>query len=233
MTVPAHLRAPNKEDASRAPIARLRGGAAARRTRWWPMAALMLSLAWAGGSAASRGPFHANTFGGDIELDRAPEGASVTTFGGNIHLRSAARRVRATTFGGDVRLDAVEGSVHVTSFGGNVRVALVRAPAEGDRDVTLRTFGGDVSLAFPAGFSAAIDVELVCGRYGEGSHRIESDFPLEQTIGPWRRSFFLLGSSRRTIHAWGRLGRGDIPIHIRAYGGNVTLTRETGARAAR
>ena len=192
---------------------------------------LVFASSWSQAAWAMRGAFHSQSFGGDIDLNQAPEGARLTVFGGNIHIGSMGGRVNATAFGGNVRLDEVDGSADVTAFGGDVRLALASAVARG-RSVEVNSLGGDVTLMIPAGFSASIDVKLECQRRNDDC-RIESDLPLMQSVGPWHRSLILLGSRRRTIRAWGKLGDGVIPIRIRAYGGTVRLVREPEARAAR
>jgi len=193
---------------------------------------LVFASSWPHSAWAMRGPFHSQSFGGDIDLTRAPEGARLTAFGGNIHIGSMGSRVNATAFGGNVRLDQVDGSADVTAFGGDVRLALASAAARG-RSVAVNSFGGDVTLMIPAGFSASFDVKLECQRRGNDNCRIESDLPLQQSVGPWHRSLVLVGSRRRTIRTWGKLDDGVVPIRIRAYGGTVRLIREPEARAAR
>ena len=197
----------------------------APRPRWCaclPSALLALSLA---STAAAAGPFHARAFGGDVDLDRAPEGAEITSFGGNVHIRSAGERVHAIAFGGNVRLDALDGSARVTTFGGDVHVA-VTGPCARGRELALKSFGGNVWLTLPADFSAAIDVELECQRHGDEACRIASDVPLTEEYGPWHRSLFVFGPSRRTLHAWTKLGDGANRVRIHVHGGTVNLVRE-------
>lgn len=182
--------------------------------------ALAMALALAGcGSTRMGGRLHARSFGSDVRLAEAPEGGSVMTFGGDVRIGAVGGSIRAMTFGGDVELDTLGGGARIATFGGKVVLGLT--PEAQGQLVSIRTFGGDVRLAIDPALGAAVDIEQVSQR-GEESH-IESDFPLDESVGPWRHRLF--SGTRRTVHARGTIGGGGTRIRVRTFGGDVTLTR--------
>jgi DUF4097 and DUF4098 domain-containing protein YvlB len=164
-----------------------------------------------------------STMGGDINVDDAPQGATLSTMGGTIHVRSAAKFVKAKTMGGKVRLDAVDGWMDATTMGGDVEATMTGNPSEGKRSVALTSMSGDITLTVPAGLSMSIDIELAFTEGHEGEYSITSDFPLTQEVTPdWDRED---GSPRKIIHGTGTVSGGANHVKIKTVNGNVTLKR--------
>lgn len=181
----------------------------------------------AAGRQGERGPVRVHTMGGDIQLADAPGGANVNTMGGDIHIGRASGPVRANTMGGTIRLDAVDGGIVATTMGGDVRARMVGNPAAGERDVEIRSMGGDIELIVPAGLSMELDVELAFTRDREGDYRIISDFPLQTRTTPeW--DYDRGNDPRKVIHGTGSVAGGRNKVRIRTINGNVRLVRGEG-----
>ena len=166
------------------------------------------------------------TFGGSIRLADAPQGASLRSFGGDIAVGRAGGALKATSFGGDIRLAAVEGDVRATAFGGDIVVTLAPRSSESPRRVTLRSFGGDVTLGVPDSLAMAVDLRLVYDRAHEGDYDIESDFALERhETRSYRRDWAHWFKPVKTVTARSATRGGSNRIRIRVEGGNVSLKR--------
>lgn len=164
---------------------------------------------------------HITTMGGSINVSDAPEGAKVHTMGGKIHIRSAKKFVAAKTMGGDIEIDNIDGWVKATTMGGDINVTMTGNPEKGERDVTLSSMGGDISLAVPVGLSMEIDIELVFTQNSGGKYKIISSFDLEKKISDkWD---FGSGSPRKTIFAKATIKGGKNKIKIKTHNGNIYL----------
>ena len=155
--------------------------------------------------------------GGDINLDDAPNGASLHTMGGNIQINRAAGNVVAKTMGGNIDIRSLAGSVEATTMGGQIYVS-VDGNGPG-RDLDLRSFGGEIELILPADFNGEFSVEL---EEQESPHTVTSDFPLsvQQTT---RTHWF----SRRYVQtATGRVGSGVNRVRITTVGSDITIRRK-------
>lgn len=165
------------------------------------------------------------TMGGDINVDDAPDGADVHTMGGGIHIRSAGKHVKALTMGGEIDIREIDGSVNATTMGGDVEVTMVGDPNAGDRDVSLKSYGGDITLVVPEGLSMDLDISLAFTRKHEGDYRIESDFPIERkTSSEWEYGH---GDPRKFIYGTGTVKGGKHHIVIETINGNVYLKKGT------
>ena len=171
----------------------------------------------------SGGELKMHSMGGDIELDEAPNGADLQTMGGFIKLNRAGGDVRAHTMGGRITLGEVDGSIKATTMGGDITARMVGDPSKGDRDVEIRSMGGDIELTVPAGLSMDVDVELAYTRKHDGEYRVISDFPLKESVSEnWSRSN---GDPRKTITATGKVGSGKNRVRLRTINGNVRIIR--------
>jgi len=164
-----------------------------------------------------------STMGGEINVDDAPQGASLSTMGGAIHVHSAARFVKAKTMGGPVALDAVDGWIDASTMGGNVEATMTGDPSSGKRSVALTSMAGDITLSVPAGLSMDIDIELAYTEGHEGDYTIKSDFPVKQEVSPeWERNN---GSPHKIIHGTGNVAGGSNRVTIKTVNGNVTIRK--------
>ena len=166
------------------------------------------------------------TMGGDINVDEAPDGADVHTMGGKIRIKSAAKYVKALTMGGEIDIREIDGSVNATTMGGDIEVNMIGDPDKGKRDVSLKSYGGDITLVVPDGLSMDVDIELAFTRKHEGDYQIFSDFKLEERqSADWIRD---KGDPRKVIHGTGLIGGGKHRIRIETINGNVYLKKGKG-----
>ena len=70
----------------------------------------------ADGKGKPTGQVKINSMGGDLNVNDAPEGASLETMGGDIHVRSASKFIEASTMGGNIDLDSVDGWVDASRW---------------------------------------------------------------------------------------------------------------------
>jgi DUF4097 and DUF4098 domain-containing protein YvlB len=164
-----------------------------------------------------------STMGGDINVSEAAEGADVHTMGGDIKIKSAGKFVQAKTMGGDITVDAIDGRIKATTMGGAIDVTMVGDPQKGDRDVTLSSYGGNISLKVPKGLSMDVDIELAITKKAKKKYEIISDFKLKQkTTDEWE---YHKGSARKYIYATGKLAGGKFKIKIKTVNGNIYLKK--------
>jgi len=161
--------------------------------------------------------------GGRIVVEDAPNGAVLSTGGGRIYVKSARQYVKADTGGGDIVIDAIDGSVKATTGSGNISVTMVGNAGESERDVSISTASGDVTLVVPYGLSLEFDLRLAYTDNAKKEFRIVSDFPLNQhESDEWSSAE---GTPRRYIYGIGKLGTGRNLIKIRNINGNIYLKR--------
>ena len=166
------------------------------------------------------------TMGGDIDVDDAPDGADVHTMGGTITIESAAKFVKAVTMGGEIDIREIDGGVNATTMGGDIQVKMIGDPKRGNRDVTLKSYSGDVTLIVPDGLSMDIDIELAYTRNHEDDYEIVSDFDVSKK----RSSSWIYGKGdpRKLITGTGIVGGGKNKIRIETINGNVYLKKGKG-----
>jgi DUF4097 and DUF4098 domain-containing protein YvlB len=163
------------------------------------------------------------TMGGDINVDDAPDGADVHTMGGKIRIASASKFVKALTMGGEIEVEEIDGSVSATTMGGDIDVTMIGDPKRGDRSVSLKSHGGDITLVVPEGLSMDVDIELSYTRGHEEDYEIISDFPLKERVSPdWIRD---KGDPRKIISGTGLIGGGKHKVRIETINGNVYLKK--------
>lgn len=160
--------------------------------------------------------------GGAIIVEDAPSGAELQTGGGRIYVKSARRFVEANTGAGEIVIDAIDGSVQATTGSGNVRVTMIGNPSDGERDVSISTSSGDVTLVVPAGLEMNLDLKLAY-THTQKEFRIVSDFPLNQReTDQWSSAE---GTPRKYIFGTGQIGTGRNRIKIHNINGNIYLKR--------
>ena len=164
-----------------------------------------------------------STMGGGIDVDEAPSGADLKTMGGSINVRSAKKFVKARTMGGSIDIENTDGAIDAETMGGNINAEMVGDPSQGDRNVTLSSKGGDITLIVPGGLSMDIDITLAVTKNREGDYKIYSDFPIKQETSPeWSHKH---GSARKFIYGKGKTGDGKNKIKIETINGDVYLKK--------
>ncbi|MFZ0453697.1 MAG: hypothetical protein WCE54_23115 [Ignavibacteriaceae bacterium] len=164
-----------------------------------------------------------STMGGGIDVDEAPSGADLKTMGGGINVKSAKRFVKARTMGGSIDIENTDGAIDAETMGGDINTEMVGDPNQGDRNVTLSSKGGDITLIVPDGLSMDIDITLAFTKNHEGDYKIYSDFPINQeTTADWSHKH---GSARKFIYGKGKTGDGKNKIKIETINGDVYLKK--------
>lgn len=164
-----------------------------------------------------------STMGGDLDVDKAPNGARLHTMGGDITINHADKYVKAKTMGGEVIIKEVDGWVEATTMGGDIEVKMIGDPKEGKRDVSLTSMSGDVTLIVPAGLSMDIDIELAYTKKHTNC-KIVSDFEIkEERTSEWDDDH---GSPRKYIYGTGSVNGGKNKITINTINGNVYLKKD-------
>ncbi len=169
------------------------------------------------------GEVQISSMGGDITVEEAPAGADVHTMGGDVHVRSATDHVKAKTMGGDIVIDAVDGRVTATTMGGDVEVTMVGDASRGDRDVSLQSMGGDITLTVPPALSMDVVITLAYTRDSNRHYKITSDFDLKREESKeWDDSN---GSPRKYIYGTGSINSGKNKVKIQTVNGDVRLKK--------
>ena len=171
-----------------------------------------------------------STMGGELELDKAPNGAKLKTMGGDINVNSVGKFLDAETMGGDIEVKEIDGWIKAKTMGGDVNVKMVGNPNEGKRDVSLQSMGGDITLAVPAGLSMDIEIEIAYAKERKAESddefnkvKIVSDFPVkEERTKEWDNS---KGSPRKYVYGTGSINGGKNKIKIKTINGNVYLKK--------
>jgi DUF4097 and DUF4098 domain-containing protein YvlB len=164
------------------------------------------------------------TMGGDIRVKKAPEGAKVKTMGGDIEIGSASNYVDAETMGGDITVDDVDGWVRAVTMGGDVEVTMTGDPGTGDRDIEIKSMGGDIDLTVPKGLSMKFDIEIQWTKNADRKPKIVSSLGIviEETKD-WVKKH---GSKRKYIYGTGEVGGGKNLVKIRTINGDVRIKED-------
>lgn len=179
----------------------------------------------AGGSRKSSsrsGEQRIHSMGGDLDVDSAPDGASLETMGGDIHIGDAADHVQAQTMGGDIQVDSIDGWADLTTMGGDVTMRMTGDPARGKRDVEITSMGGDIELTLPEGIAASFDLETEYSRHSGREPRIISDFPVQVTESTCEEEH---GKPCTNLRGTGTSGAGTHHIKIRTIQGDITIRK--------
>jgi len=171
-----------------------------------------------------KGEVKISSMGGDLNVNDAPEGASLETMGGNIHVRSASKYVEAQTMGGNVELDAVDGWVDATTMGGNVTVRIIGDPTQGKRDVDLSSMAGDIELTVPEGMAMNLDLQIEFDADRSHTPKIISDFPVKTWEEESKNSDHGYRHSK-VLRGTGQSGNGQHKVHIKTVEGDIIIKR--------
>jgi DUF4097 and DUF4098 domain-containing protein YvlB len=165
-----------------------------------------------------------STMGGDITVEEAPIGAKVHTMGGDIEIASAGEYVDAKTMGGDIVIDDIDGWVKAVTMGGDVEVTMTGDPEDGERDVEIKSMGGDIDLTVPKGLSMKFDIEIEWTKNADRKPEIISDLDIEiEETREWKKKH---GQKRKYIYGTGKVGGGKNLVKIRTINGNVHISEE-------
>ena len=88
-----------------------------------------------------------NTMGGDLDIDKAPNGAKLKTMGGDITVNSVEAFLDCETMGGDIKVKKAAGKVKAKTLGGDVEINMPGNPDD-VKDVYLSSLGGDITCWF-------------------------------------------------------------------------------------
>lgn len=160
------------------------------------------------------------TMGGEISIDEAPNGADLKTMGGNIKINYAGKHLKAETMGGKIIAEKVDGSVNAKTFGGDISVNMVGDPSEGERNVTLESLGGDVTLFVPKDLSMDVEIELAYTKNAKKEYQIISDFAINE-----ERTDARANSKKKYIHGKGEFNGGKNKIILKTVNGNIYLKK--------
>jgi DUF4097 and DUF4098 domain-containing protein YvlB len=195
-----------------------RGG---RKSRWqWPVL-----LAVAGPLfAAPADMIRTFRMAGNIDVDDAPSGASLTTMSGNINLKSVGHAATLKTYSGSIEIGAASGPVQATTMSGSIRIHLAPDDSDSTREISLRSMSGNITVYLPENFGAEADITLSYTKDYPGVARIIDDTQLPQTTSDkWEGA---IGTPRRFVYARGKIGDGKNRITISTVNGDIVLRRE-------
>jgi beta-lactamase regulating signal transducer with metallopeptidase domain/DUF4097 and DUF4098 domain-containing protein YvlB len=171
--------------------------------------------------ATSPGALRIDKAGGGVDLEGAPNGATIHTGGGRVIVGPSAGNVDVTTGGGGIAVGPVAGSVRASTGAGDVEVT-VTDPAGREQSVEVFTGSGDVTVVLPKTLDARFEIETAYTRESSPAS-IDSVWELDhKPPTDWDAS---AGTPRRFVRATGIAGHGRGLVRIKAVNGNVTLRR--------
>jgi hypothetical protein len=163
-----------------------------------------------------------STMGGNLIIDKAPNGAKLNTMGGDIKINHADKFIIAETMGGNIEIKSVNGWVKAKTMGGDVEIKVIGNSGDDKKDVDITSKGGDITLTVPAGLSMNIDIEIAYTKKHTNC-KIVSDFSInEERTKEWDDEN---GSPRKFIYGKGSVGGGKNKIIIHTINGNVYLKK--------
>jgi len=167
----------------------------------------------AGGSSDEE--IKVSTQGGNIHVPQTPYGADLETMGGDITVDRGAGHVKAKTMGGNIEIGPVDGWIKATTMGGSIEAEIVGTGGE----VRLTSYGGDITLTVPSGFSMDLDITLAYTKNSRRQYAIDSDFPLTlRRSDDWD---YGEGSPRKYVY--GTAPGGRYKVKIETINGDVRL----------
>ncbi|MDP2036820.1 MAG: hypothetical protein Q8L04_05515 [Ignavibacteria bacterium] len=164
-----------------------------------------------------------STMGGEINVDEAMNGTKVKTMGGEITVNKAAKFVEAETMGGNIEIREIDGRVKAITMGGNIEVKMVGDPEKGDREVYLKSMGGDIYLTVPGKLSMDVEIEIGYDKKHDDV-KIESDFDLKQEKDVTKNDSNN-SSDKKYLIGTGSFNGGKNKLSIKTFSGNVYLKK--------
>lgn len=152
---------------------------------------------------SSNGPALIRTSGGDIEIGHANGRVEARTSGGSIDIESASGPIVARSSGGGIDIKDALDSVDAHTSGASIHARFSRQP---HGDMRLETSGGNLTIAVPAGFNAALDAHASGGS-------VDTDLPV------------LVQGHHDDDSLSGNIGSGGPKLFLRTSGGGITIRR--------
>lgn len=147
------------------------------------------------------GDVEAKTSGGRIDATEIDGDLELETSGGTIRISEARGEIEAETSGGNIRVSEVDGHVEAETSGGGIEVRWRSSPGG-----QLRTSGGSIDVAIPAGSGLDLEAHTSGGRIS-----IDGAFELEGDVSP------------SEVDA--RLGGGGESLELRTSGGGIRVRK--------
>ena len=189
---------------------------------------------------AETGEVNITKMGGGIDVDDAPQGATLTTMGGGIHVRNVAVLAKVKTMGGGIDIDRSTGTVDASTMGGGITIGTANGPIKAstmggdikvrevgsssqERDIELTSKGGTIELTVPKDFPMEVRITVAYTKT-DRDFRIDQHAGLEvRETNVWDTSE---GTPRKYIRAAGRVGSGLNQVTIKTINGDVILRQE-------
>ena len=152
----------------------------------------------------TEGEIEGITWGGDIEINQAMNGVDVKTKGGTIKISKAVKFVKAETMGGNIDVEMVGGS------------------DETNRDIFLKSQGGEIFLTVHEHFSMDAEVKIGFTKQREGVVDIISDVAFERKMtDKWEKTH--LGAVLKYLTGKTSVNGGINEVEIETVNENVYL----------
>lgn len=161
------------------------------------------------------GRLNASTSAGDVFIQSARDGGTITTGGGTIRLMHSGGPIRLQSGGGDIVVRQASGSISADTRSGDIAIAM--DPSARSQRITGKTGKGNVLLNVSPSFGADIEVTILTS--DAARDLLRSDFPLSiqrEEVG-----------GRTRIRAFGRINGGGEKIELSSEEGGVQITSST------
>ena len=139
------------------------------------------------------------------------------TIVGDISVRGTGGAVKARLMSGNIRLSEVAGPTEAYALGGDITASYRQNPT---RASSYATDGGNITVTCPAGLAA----DITC----EAKGQLRTDFTASQPAAKSKAN----GATDKTAVSYQagandsfRIGKGGVPMHLRASNGNVSLLK--------
>lgn len=158
-----------------------------------------------------------NSMGGDLDVNYAPNGATLRTMGGDIRVARSNDLVVARTMGGNIRVRQLEGSLDAGTMGGQVDIEVVGGGT--GRTIEASSMGGTVELTVPKDFAAEYWIRLEIDKNDREEGRIVSDVPLHIEEERGHRWF----KTVRIVTGTATSGAAANHVRLKTYGGDIVI----------
>ncbi len=167
------------------------------------------------------GALMARTEAGDVVVESARQGGTITTGGGIIRLISTGGPTRLQSGGGDIVVRQADGPINAETQSGDITITI--DPASKTEKVTAKTARGNVLLYVGPAFAADVDATVITS--DPDMHKILSDF----TGLSFRREQV---GGKTKIRATGKLNGGGGRLELYAEDGGIQISTRSGATTA-
>ncbi|HSP13777.1 MAG TPA: DUF4097 family beta strand repeat-containing protein [Thermoanaerobaculia bacterium] len=167
------------------------------------------------------GTLLARTEAGDVIVESARQGGTITTGGGIIRLTSTGGPTRLQSGGGDIVVRMASGPVIAETQSGDISITI--DPASKTEKVSAKTAKGNVLLSVSQAFAADIDATVITSE--PDVNKILSDF----TGLSFRREQV---GGKTKIRATGKVNGGGGRVELYAEDGGIQISTRSGAVSA-